>query len=110
VLVNGQVNNPSAVTFTPGKNAGWYLERAGGTTEFGNHKGIFVIRADGSVVGAKGASSWFSGNVLSTVMQPGDTVVVPDKIITENLFWKNILNTAQITSSLAIAARVATSF
>jgi protein involved in polysaccharide export with SLBB domain len=110
VLVNGQVNNPSAVTFTPGKNAGWYLQRAGGTTEFGNHKSIFVIRADGTVVGAKGASSWFSGNVLSTIMQPGDTVVVPDKIITENLFWKNILNTAQITSSLAIAARVATSF
>jgi protein involved in polysaccharide export with SLBB domain len=110
VLVNGQVNNPSAVTFTPGKNAGWYLQRAGGTTEFGNQKGIFVIRADGSVVGAKGASSWFSGNVLSAIMQPGDTVVVPDKIITENLFWKNVLNTAQITSSLAIAARVATSF
>jgi protein involved in polysaccharide export with SLBB domain len=110
VLVNGQVNNPSAVTFAPGKNAGWYLQRAGGTTEFGNRKGIFVIRADGSVVGAKGASSWFSGNVLSTVMQPGDTVVVPERIITESLFWKNVLNTAQITSSLAIAARVATSF
>lgn len=110
VLVNGQVNNPSAVTFIPGKNAGWYLQRAGGVTDFGNQKGIFVIRADGSVVGSKGASSWFSGNVLSTMMQPGDTVVVPDRIITENLFWKNVLNTAQITSSLAIAARVATSF
>jgi protein involved in polysaccharide export with SLBB domain len=110
VLVNGQVNNASALTFTPGKNAGWYLERAGGVTDFGNRKGIFVIRADGSVVGKNGTSSWFSGNVLSTVMHPGDTVVVPDKIITENAFWKNLLNTAQITSSLFVAAKVATSF
>jgi len=110
ILVNGQVNSPSAVSFTPGRSAGWYLSRAGGVTEFGNKKEIFIVRADGSVVGREGISDWWNGGVLSTILKPGDTVVVPEKIVTQSAFWKNLLNTAQITSSLAIAAKVATSF
>jgi protein involved in polysaccharide export with SLBB domain len=38
VLVSGQVYNASAITFVPGKNAGWYLKRAGGSTESRNMK------------------------------------------------------------------------
>jgi len=109
VLVNGAVNNASAVTFAPGKSAAWYLRRAGGTTEFANKKQAFVIRANGSVVG-NGSAGWFGGGVLATVLQPGDVVVVPEKIKTDSAFWRNLLNTAQITSSVAIAAKVATSF
>jgi hypothetical protein len=43
-------------------------------------------------------------------MQPGDTIVVPTKIIGGSPAWKALLDTAQLTASLAIAARVATSF
>ena len=32
VLVTGQVYNATALTFTPGKTAAWYLQHAGGTT------------------------------------------------------------------------------
>jgi len=53
VLISGQVYNASAITFAPGKKASWYLERAGGATEIANRKGIFVIRANGSVVGRR---------------------------------------------------------
>ena len=74
VAVEGQVNSPSAVTFTPGKQAKWYLGRAGGVAGFGDHKKIFIVRADGSVVGS-GGQSMFSGGVTDTVMQPGDTIV-----------------------------------
>lgn len=110
VLVTGQANSSTAITYTPGKNAGWYLARAGGVTEYADKKQTFVVRADGSVVGRGGSSEWWKGSVFSTILNPGDTVVVPEKINNPNPAWKSVLETAQMTSALAIAARVATSF
>jgi protein involved in polysaccharide export with SLBB domain len=106
VLVSGQVYNASAITFTPGKTAGWYLQHAGGTTTVANRKEIFVIRANGSVVGRR-SGEWYDRNVLSTPMRPGDVVVVPQKIIGPSLLWRNLLSTAQVASSIAITAAVA---
>ena len=110
VLVSGEVYNASALTFTSGKNAGWYLRQAGGETDLANKKAIYIIRANGSVVGRGDSGSWWKGNVLDTTMRRGDTIVVPERIIGGSHVWKNVLDTAQLTSSLAIAARVATSF
>ena len=110
VLVSGQVYNSTAFTYTPGKNAGWYLHQAGGPTELANKKQIYVVRANGSVVGRGNGGSLWSGDVLSTVVRRGDTIVVPEKIISGTSAWKNLLDTAQLASSLSIAARVATSF
>ena len=106
VLVSGQVYNASAITFAPGKTAGWYLQRAGGATSVANRKEIFVIRANGSVIGRR-SGEWYEHNVLSTKLQPGDVIVVPQKIIGGSLFWRNLLSTAQIASSIAITAAVA---
>lgn len=112
VLITGQVYNTSAITYAPGKNAEWYLNQAGGPTELANKKDIYVIRANGSVIGqGSTGSGWWKGNVLSTVMHPGDSVVVPEKIITGgSIFWKNALTTAQLISSMAIAAAAVRSF
>jgi protein involved in polysaccharide export with SLBB domain len=106
VLVNGQVYNASAITFTPGKTAAWYLRRAGGATDVANTKDIFIIRANGSVVG-RGSGSLFDHGVLSTRLEAGDVVVVPQKIIGASLFWRNLLTVAQVASSVAITAAVA---
>lgn len=106
VLVTGQVYNASAITFVPGKTAGWYLQRAGGTSEIANRGQIFVIRANGSVVG-RHSGEWFDGGVLSTRLEAGDVVVVPQKIIGASLFWRNLLTVAQIASSVSITAAVA---
>ncbi len=106
ILVSGQVYNPAAITYVPGKNAGWYLKRAGGQTDMANHKEIFVIRANGSVVG-RHSGEWYDDNVLSTMMQPGDIVVVPQKIMGGSMVWRNMLATAQVLSSIAITAKVA---
>jgi protein involved in polysaccharide export with SLBB domain len=110
VLVSGQVYNPSAITYAPGRNAEWYLRQAGGPTDMANKKDIYVIRANGSVLGRSGSSGWWTGNVLSTAVHPGDTVVVPEKIIIPGSFWKTALNSAQIISSLGIAAAAVHSF
>ncbi len=106
VLVIGQVYNANALTYTPGRNAGWYLSRAGGPTELANKGGIFIIRSDGSVTGGKQGGFW-SGSVLSATMGPGDTIVVPERPVLGSSPLKNVLSVAQIASSAALVAAVA---
>lgn len=108
VLVDGAVYNPTGITFKPGKNAAWYLRQAGGPTQTANKKGAFVIRADGSVV--SGSGGLFTGGVEATAMQPGDMVVVPEKVIAVSRAWQNTVQTAQIFSAVAIAVEAARSF
>jgi glycosyltransferase involved in cell wall biosynthesis len=57
VMVNGQVFNPTAVSYRPGRSAKWYLSQAGGVTQLADKKAVFVIRADGSVIAAKNKPS-----------------------------------------------------
>jgi protein involved in polysaccharide export with SLBB domain len=109
VLVNGQVYNPSAISYVPGKTAEWYLKQSGGPTQLANKKAVFIVRADGSVLGRSGGGFW-SGSTLSARMQPGDSVVVPDKIIGGSVMWKNLLTVAQLASSAAVTASIASNF
>ena len=108
MLVAGQVFNPTAITYAPGKKAGWYLRQAGGPTGLANKKEVMVVRANGTVVG-RTSNEWWSGSVLSSTLQPGDTVYVPEKISGSDRI-KMFAETAQVLSGLAVAARVAISF
>jgi protein involved in polysaccharide export with SLBB domain len=107
VLVTGQVYNATALSFAPGKTADWYLSRAGGTNSTADRRQVFIIRANGSVVG-RHSGGWFNGGVLSTKLDPGDVVVVPQKIIGGSLFWKNLLTAGQLVASYAFTAGVTT--
>lgn len=98
VMVSGQVFNPTAVAYRPGKSASWYLSQSGGPTKVADKKSIFVIRADGSVLGAK--ESLFSGRSLNSTLQPGDTVVVPEKAIGGGIQWQTVFLAAQVASSI----------
>lgn len=110
VTVNGQVYNPTAITYHPGKNAGWYLRQAGGPTNMANKKAVFVVRADGSVVGGKGSGEWFTGDMLTAELRPGDVVFVPEKALGGPPLWKNTLQAAQVLSSVAVAVSVGHGF
>lgn len=105
VLVIGQVYNTNAVTYVPGKNAGWYLAQGGGATSLGNKGAIFIVRANGEVVSRQGGE-WWSGSVLSAAVRPGDTLVVPEKPVTGGARWKNLLAVAQLAEAGAITAAV----
>ena len=105
ILVDGAVYNPSGISYKPGKDAGWYLKQAGGPTAMANRKGIFVVRADGSVAG--GASSMFSGGVESAELRPGDMVVVPEQIYVFSDKFKTTLAVAQVAASIGSAIAVA---
>ena len=108
VMVDGSVFNPTAITYKSGKNTGWYLRQAGGPTSMANKKAVFVIRADGSVVG--GSGGLFSGGVETAALQPGDMVVVPEKAFSTNTRWKTTLEGAQLAYAVGIAIQVAKSF
>src|SRR5207248_8556844 len=90
----GSVYNPTTMAYKPSKSAGWYLNQAGGPNNLANKKAIFVIRADGSVVGGRGGL--FSGGAESASMQPGDMVVVPERGFSANTRWKTRLQSAQL--------------
>jgi polysaccharide biosynthesis/export protein len=103
VLVGGQVYNPTAVSYLPGKSAKWYLSQAGGLTQIADKSGAFVIRADGSVLSSRNNSGFWSGDPMSAVLKPGDSIVVPEKapkIGSRN--WAPILQAAQVASSVAL--------
>ena len=108
VMVDGSVYNPTAVTYKPGKSAGWYLSQAGGPNNVANKKAVFVIRADGSVAG--GSGGLFSGGALDTALQPGDMVIVPEKAFSGTSKWRTTLQAAQLVSSVGIALQVARGF
>jgi hypothetical protein len=105
VLVNGQVFNPTAVSYQPSHSAKWYLSQAGGVTQIADKKAVFVIRADGSVIAAKNNSSgWWGSDPMSATLRAGDTIVVPEKtpkIGGRN--WAVIMQSAQMASSVALA-------
>jgi hypothetical protein len=107
VVVTGQVYNSNAITYRPRRTANWYLHQAGGPTDQGNVKMMFVIRANGSVVSQQGSAVW-SGSVLSTAIEPGDTIVVPEKAVGGSNGWKNLIAIAQLAEAAATTAYIAT--
>jgi len=104
VTVNGQVFNPTAVSYRPGRSARWYLSQAGGTTQLANKKAVFVIRADGSVLAARNNSEFWQGDPLGSTLRPGDSIVVPEvapRIGTRN--FQNLFQAGQLAASAALA-------
>lgn len=108
VMVQGQVFNPTAVSYRPGRTARWYLGQSGGPTQIANKKAIFVIRADGSVIGMR--DSMWSGHSLNAVLEAGDTVVVPEKALGGGIQWQNIFMAVQVASSIASTVFIATRY
>jgi len=103
VMVEGQVFNATAINYVPGRSAKWYLSQAGGVTQIADKKAVFVLRADGSVLAAKNNSGMWSGDPLTAVLKPGDSIVVPEmapKIASRN--WPILLQSAQVASSIAL--------
>ena len=110
VLVYGAVYNQTAITYRPGRNANWYLAQAGGPNQLADRPAIFVIRADGSIVGGQSSNGWFRGNPLGTALRPGDMVVVPEKALGQNQKWKTIMQAATTLSSIGTSAAIAARF
>jgi protein involved in polysaccharide export with SLBB domain len=66
VYVEGEVNKPGSLLYTPNLGAGDYIGQAGGPTENGNLSRVSIIR-NGKRISAK----------HNPVLEPGDIVIVP---------------------------------
>jgi polysaccharide biosynthesis/export protein len=103
VIVSGQVFNPTAVSYQPGRSAKWYLNQSGGLTQIADKDAVFVVRADGSVLSAKNNSGLWLGDSMNAVLKPGDSIIVPEKapkVAARN--WAPLLQAAQVASSVAL--------
>ena len=104
VAAIGSVNNENRMVYKPNKTAG-ELIRLAGLTEDANPKTVFVLRADGSILGRQSAG--FFSSFESTRLMPGDTLIVPAKVDREtqyNFVVRALRDWTQIFSNLGIGA------
>ena len=103
INIVGAVYDQNSFLYQNGGSAGHYLLLAGGPDRNADFHRTFVIRADGSVISRDAVKGpW--GNTFKTMkLNPGDTIVVPDKTIRPTAL-RGLLDWTQIFSQLAIGA------
>ena len=110
VNVVGRVYNPTGVVYDPADDTvGYYLKTVGGPTESADRDHIFLLKANGSVVTRENADGGFFStgrqSLLSTRVDPGDSIVVPEKLI-ETRLMKDVKDITQILYQIAVATGV----
>ncbi|HEX6433087.1 MAG TPA: SLBB domain-containing protein, partial [Gemmatimonadales bacterium] len=78
VMVQGTVNSPGAVPYSPGKSLDWYVDAAGGYTQLSDSKHTYVTQPNGKRQGVKRRVVLADGVPKP---QPGAVVFVPAKRI-----------------------------
>jgi polysaccharide export outer membrane protein len=109
VNVVGRVYNPTGVVYDPANDRlDYYLKTVGGPTESADPDHIFMIKADGSVVTRDNVDSGFSvfgGGLMSAKVEPGDSIVVPEKLI-QTRVMKDVKDITQILFQIAVTTGV----
>ncbi len=113
VSVLGQVYNPTSFVYLAGRDVDSYLNKAGGPVDDADPSEMYIIRADGTVFSRQQSSfgfkwsdegrSWGFGGFLSSSLEPGDALVVPQKL--ERISWmREIKDITQILANVALTA------
>jgi len=119
VNVVGAVYNPTAIVYSPHRAVKDYIHMAGGTTEIAANKEIYIIKVNGSAVSRRdfhwygvGRSwdgsdySFHIGKLGSLTLDPGDTIIVPERL--ERIAWlREIKDITTIIANVALAAGIA---
>jgi protein involved in polysaccharide export with SLBB domain len=115
VNVLGEVYNATSFLHEKGKKVDYYLKRAGGPTVNAEADEIYIIRADGSVQSKSQSGKvfdwdpdnnrWTYGSFKSATLYPGDTLLVPRKLV--KIHWvKEFRDITQIIFQIAVAVGV----
>lgn len=80
IIVQGAVNSPGAVAYSPGKKLDWYVNAAGGYAQTGDQRHPYVTQPDGQREGVK-RRSFFADRQPKP--RPGAVVFVPTRIAQE---------------------------
>jgi len=103
VNVLGAVYNENSFVYKGSERIKDYLQLAGGATRSADARRMFVIRADGSVVGRRATSGMWSGGLSHLRMMPGDTIVVPENLERVS-FLRGLKDWSQIIGSFGLGA------
>ena len=104
VQIIGAVQNPAAFIFEREATLKNYIGKAGGYNSEADNGRIFELKSDGTAVSKN--SSWTTGfGFMSTKLDPGDTVVVPEKI-DKGLWLREVKDITQILYQIAVTAGV----
>ncbi len=99
INVLGEVLNPIAFEYSKKLTISSAINQAGGYQQYADKRRVYVIKANGIV--EKANRNIFTGNVS---LAPGDTIVVPRKIITSNPGLEALIPVTQLLSNLAFSA------
>jgi protein involved in polysaccharide export with SLBB domain len=110
VNVVGRVYNPTGVVYDPAHDTvDHYLKLVGGPTESADRDHVFLLKSNGSVVTRENADGGFFSTgrqgLLSTRVDPGDSIVVPEKLI-ETRLMKDAKDITQIMFQIAVTTGV----
>jgi len=121
VNVSGEVYNQTALLYEDGKTVDYYLNKVGGITKRAAKRQTYIVKANGTVISRQqgsilgiglwdqGNSRWSFGGFGSIELDPGDTILVPQK--TAKINWlKGISDITQILYQIAVAAHVIQDF
>jgi polysaccharide export outer membrane protein len=103
VSVLGAVYGQNVYLYDSNRRLRDYITLAGGPNRVADRKHAFVIRADGSIFSRDHAQGTFSHHFDSAIINPGDSVVVPEKLIKPSSI-RTLLDYSQILSSFGLAA------
>ena len=95
----GEVLNPIAFEYSKEINIRSAISSAGGYQDYADKRKVYVIKANGLIERAN--RNIFVKNVD---LEPGDTIIVPRKIITNNPGIQALLPITQILSDLAFSS------
>lgn len=99
INILGEVLNPIAIEYNKDLSLQSSINSAGGYKQFADKRRVYIIKANGIV--KKASRNIFVRNVN---LEPGDTIVVPRKIITNNPGVEALIPITQILSNLAFSA------
>lgn len=112
VSVLGQVYNPTSFIYLPGQDVESYLRKSGGPVSDADKSEMYVLRVDGTVFSRQQSSfgiqwsengRWSFGSFLSSPLEAGDTLVVPQKL--DKVAWmREIKDITQILANVALTA------
>ena len=111
VNVVGAVYDQNSFLYQKTRPSGAYLHLAGGPNREADKKHLFIIRADGSVVSRESANGLWGNTFEQLQMNPGDTIVVPEKGFNVSglrsfIEWSQLFSQFALgAASLAVIAR-----
>ncbi len=107
VSVVGSVYSPGSFLYEPNQDLKYYLAKSGGTSKTADEDYIYLLKANGEILSMSQNDGYFS-NFMSTVLMPGDTIVVPENL-ERDAWMKLITDLADIAFKIATTAGVALS-